>query len=97
MSEVKNKPLSNQIKHDGDCTNIHTIHTIKEQVKCLTKLKPWTIVRNIVAEILAIFSVCSNSLTINLRNSVSQFVPGIKRYLHKLVLGKLLIASLVYY
>jgi hypothetical protein len=33
---------------------------IKEQIKYFAKLKPWPNVRNIVAEIFVIFSVCSN-------------------------------------
>jgi hypothetical protein len=35
---------------------IHTIHTIKEQMKYSAKLKPWSNVRNNVAEILVIFN-----------------------------------------
>jgi hypothetical protein len=35
---------------------IHTIQTIKEQMKYPAKLKPWPNVRNNVAEILVIFN-----------------------------------------
>jgi hypothetical protein len=39
------------IKQDGEYLNIHTIHTIKEQIKYFAKLKPWL---NVTGELVGV-------------------------------------------